>query len=138
MAFAIHPEQTALVQVGEIRHVSDLAGKRFVRMDNSVAKRQELAIKLEAAGCSVDWRGTDWHTVGDLTPARAFISREKTGNSQSPFKFHDNVYWRIKEGGTKEGPFCPHCWDIDGKEVRLKRSEGEWECVLHGYGFRSD
>ena len=39
-----------------------------MKMDNSIAKRQELANKLRTAGCPVNMEGEDWHTAGDLTP----------------------------------------------------------------------
>jgi hypothetical protein len=67
MAFASHPKETVLVQVGKIRHISDLSGRHVVIMDNSVAKRQDLAMKLKTAGCSVNLDGTDWHTAGDFS-----------------------------------------------------------------------
>ena len=38
-------------------------------------------------------------------------------------KFIDNYYWNIKENGEKEGPFCPACWDGDGKAVRMQEYE---------------
>lgn len=40
----------------------------MLRLDNTVAKRQLLAKRLETAGCAVDLSGTDWHTAGDLNP----------------------------------------------------------------------
>jgi predicted nucleotide-binding protein len=66
MAFGSHENQTVLVQFGQVRPFSDIAGRHIVKMDNSVAKRQELGLKLKTAGCSVDMDGTDWHTTGDL------------------------------------------------------------------------
>jgi hypothetical protein len=68
MAFGLHPHQTVLVQFGEVRPFSDIAGRHIVRMDNSFQKRHELALRLQGANCSVDMSGTDWHTSGDLTP----------------------------------------------------------------------
>ena len=68
MAFASHPNQTVLVQIGSVRPFSDIAGRHIARMDNSIGKRQELALKLKTARCSVELEGTDWHTLGDLTP----------------------------------------------------------------------
>ena len=67
MAFASHPDQTVLVQFGNVRPFSDVAGRHIVKMDNSPQKRHELASKLETAGCSVDMSGNDWQSVGDLT-----------------------------------------------------------------------
>jgi hypothetical protein len=68
MAFASHPDQTVLVQLGQIRPFSDIVGRHIVKMDNSVQRRHELMNKLKTAGCSVDTEGADWQTVGDLTP----------------------------------------------------------------------
>jgi len=68
MAFAFHPGNTVLVQIGLVRPFSDVAGKHVVRMDNSTAKRKDLAHRLQNAGCSVNLQGDDWLTVGDLTP----------------------------------------------------------------------
>jgi hypothetical protein len=34
--------------------------------------------------------------------------------------FGDEVYLRRKADGSLDGPFCPACWDIDRKLVRLK------------------
>jgi predicted nucleotide-binding protein len=71
MAIVSHRDRTVLVQFGELRPFSDVAGRHLVHMNGSTQKRQELASRLEAAGCSVNLNGTDWHTAGDLTPPLA-------------------------------------------------------------------
>ena len=81
MAFASHPNQTVLVQFGQVRPFSDVAGRHIVKMDNSVPKRQEFALKLRTAGCSINLDGTDWHTFGDLRPPN-----HKTENPRSQVK----------------------------------------------------
>jgi predicted nucleotide-binding protein len=68
MALASHPDQTVLVEIGHVKPFSDVAGRHTVRMDNSFAMRQELALKLKTAGCPVNMEGIDWHTAGDLNP----------------------------------------------------------------------
>lgn len=68
LAFGTHPHQTVLVEFGKLRPISDIVGRHAVRMDGSVVKRQELMIKLQNAGCKVDFVGSDWHTDGDLKP----------------------------------------------------------------------
>jgi len=52
----------------------------MVMMDNTLARRQELAEKLRLAECAVNTSGPDWHTAGDLTPL------EKT-NAEHSAKF---------------------------------------------------
>ena len=70
MAFASHQDRTILVQFGELRPFSDIAGRHTVNMDGSTAKRQELARRLENCKCPVNWKGIDWHTAGDLIPSK--------------------------------------------------------------------
>lgn len=66
MAFGTNPEKTVLVQLGDTRPFSDVAGRHLVHLSNHAASRQELAAKLENAGCKVDKTGTDWLTAGDF------------------------------------------------------------------------
>ena len=70
MALASHPDRTILVQVGEVRPFSDVAGRHINHLENTVARRQELAGRLRMAGCMVDLTGIDWHTTGhfEVTP----------------------------------------------------------------------
>lgn len=68
MAFGRHPTRTILVELGEVRPFSDVAGRHVIRIDNSPEKRQDLADRLRTAGCEVDLSGRDWLRAGDLTP----------------------------------------------------------------------
>ena len=66
MAMGRYPERTVLVQIGQHRPFSDIAGIHITHMDNAAKKRKELATKLANAGCEVDTSGTRWFTVGDF------------------------------------------------------------------------
>jgi len=66
LAFGTHADKTVLVQVGEIRPFSDVAGRHIVRLSNSADKRQELITKLRSCGCNVDDSGSDWLTEGSF------------------------------------------------------------------------
>lgn len=68
MALGRDASRTVLVEVGEVRPFSDVAGRHAVRLHNGIPSRQALAQRLRTAGCNVDLTGTDWHTVGDFTP----------------------------------------------------------------------
>lgn len=67
MAFGRYPDATILVQIGDVRPFSDVAGRHVAHLSDSVDSRQELIIKLANAGCNVDSTGTDWHTEGSFT-----------------------------------------------------------------------
>lgn len=68
MALGRDPRRTVLVEVGDVRPFSDVAGRHAIRLTNDPALRQELVTRLETAGCDVNLRGVDWHTTGDFTP----------------------------------------------------------------------
>jgi len=66
MAMGRHPERTVLVQIGGHRPFSDIAGKHVTHLDNTPAKRQELATKLGNSGCKVNTSGTRWYNAGNF------------------------------------------------------------------------
>jgi predicted nucleotide-binding protein len=66
MSMARNPDRTILVEFGRLRPFSDVAGRHAIKMDGSTAKRQDLAMRLQKAGCAVDLSGTDWHSAGAL------------------------------------------------------------------------
>jgi hypothetical protein len=67
MAMGRDPKRTVLVEVGDVRSFSDVAGRHTIRLSNDVSRRQELANRLRTAGCAVDVSGTDWHNSGDFS-----------------------------------------------------------------------
>jgi predicted nucleotide-binding protein len=69
MALGRHPDRTILVELGDLRPFSDVVGRHTIRFDNSTQTRQDLADRLETAGCPVDLSGRDWHTAGDFEAA---------------------------------------------------------------------
>ena len=65
-AFGHKPDNTVLVEMGDVRPFSDVAGRHVVHLSNDPTSRQELATKLANAGCEVDTSGSDWLNAGDL------------------------------------------------------------------------
>lgn len=68
MAMGRDPKRTVLVELGKLRPFSDVAGRHAVRMDSTPQKRQDLARRLENAGCAVKLDGLDWMSEGDFNP----------------------------------------------------------------------
>src|SRR5258708_37136254 len=66
MALGRSTQRTVLVEVGKLRPFSDVGGRHVIKLDNSTESRQQLAQRLEGAGCPVDLTGTDWHREGDF------------------------------------------------------------------------
>ena len=76
IAMAKFPEATLLVQIGEIRSMSDILGRHLLHMDGSLAARTELARALAKAGCAVDMDGSDrWQTAGRFEVPRYTATR---------------------------------------------------------------
>lgn len=69
MALGQAPDQTILVELGKVRIASDLVGRYTLRMDDTAEQRNELATRLQAAGCNVDKSGNDWLKEGDFAKA---------------------------------------------------------------------
>lgn len=67
MAMGRNQDRTILVELGTLRPFSDVAGRHTIRLDNTSQRRQELAQRLQAAGCPVNLDGTDWHSAGDFS-----------------------------------------------------------------------
>ena len=78
MAMGRSEDRTVLVEIGRLRPFSDVAGRHVIRLDNSTLRRQELAQRLEIAGCPINLTGTDWHRAGDFDGAIEALS---LGNS---------------------------------------------------------
>ena len=66
MAMGRAPDRTVLVELGRLRPFSDVAGLHIVRFDGSSQMRQDLAQRLEDAGCQVNTDRRDWHTAGEF------------------------------------------------------------------------
>ena len=69
MAMARDQDRTVLVELGQLRPFSDIAGRYAIRLNNSTQLRQELAQRLQAAKCPVKLDGVEWHTAGDFDAA---------------------------------------------------------------------
>jgi predicted nucleotide-binding protein len=69
MAFGRHPERRIMVEIGQFRPFSDVAGKHAIRFHGGAESRNDLRDRLKTAGCSVKEAGNDWLTAGDFKEA---------------------------------------------------------------------
>jgi hypothetical protein len=71
MAIARDRSRVVLVEVGQVRKMSDVEGLNTVRMDGSLEHRKDLARRLRSAGLLVDTDSDDsWRTVGNFITGR--------------------------------------------------------------------
>ena len=85
MAMARSQDRTVLIELGDLRPFSDIAGRHAIRLDNSTQRRQDLAQRLELAGCPANREGTAWHTAGDFEGALAFAEVERSQSDISTY-----------------------------------------------------
>jgi hypothetical protein len=65
MVLITHPGRTVLVVLGPQELPSDLAGRHYIRLDGTPESLNDMASRLQSAGCEIDQTGTRW-----LDPAR--------------------------------------------------------------------
>lgn len=131
-------DRTIIVELGQIKVFSDIHGRHVVRLDSDVKKRQELAARLETAGCAVRLTGTDWHDAGDLTPpappggglplGRKLPSSKASGLPRLEARWIDNGGNKLGEVQiTNHGPGDVYDLDVSAAgEEGLLRDDGEW------------
>lgn len=60
IAFGLFPTRTVLVEVGELRPISDLGGRNVIKFDASVESLKKIADRLRVADCPLNTTGTRW------------------------------------------------------------------------------
>ena len=70
MAFGTSADRTLLIEVGQVKSFSDVAGRHVIRLSNSPDKRNDVAERLRTAGCDVSTSGTDWLSIGNFEVIR--------------------------------------------------------------------
>lgn len=67
LALMAYPDNTVIVEVGNMRPLSDIAGLNVIRFDGSAAAIRKVLHRLEIAGCPVDYSAVDWLDVNRFT-----------------------------------------------------------------------
>lgn len=84
MAMGRDSNRTVLVALGPLRPFSDIEGLHLIRLDDSTEQRQQLAQRLQIAGCPVKLANTQWHTEGDFAAALE-LAQASSHSLQSDF-----------------------------------------------------
>ena len=150
MAMGCNQSRTILVELGNLRPFSDVGGRHTIRINNSSECRQELAQRLQAAGCPVNLMGTDWHTAGDFESALAMtISEaserpnavEQATSTAKDSNLSEDTTNLLKEATrdssgeilklTTSGGLCFRTNHRHFGEMGDRRSEARWEGAVH-------
>lgn len=103
MAIGRNADRTILVQLGETRPFSDIAGRHIVYLDNTSEKRLEVVSRLKTAGYSMEIdHKTDWLSTGD---------------------FESCVVWPDKETNPDTSP--------NERELAIDTEESQWKRRYH-------
>ena len=67
LALGAHSKKTLLVQVGDVRDISDIAGKHLVHLSNTPASLKGTGAKAQdQTQFKVDTTGDQWLTIGNF------------------------------------------------------------------------
>ncbi len=134
MAMGRDEDRTIIVEMGRVKVFSDIHGRHVVRLDNDIKQRQELATRLQTAGCAVNTTGSDWHHAGDLTPpvppggglplGRKLPSSVTSGMPRLEARYIDNGGNRLGElAVTNHGPGDVYGLNVTDTEGLLRDNE---------------
>ena len=48
--------------------------------------------------------------------------RVQAASQVSEMKYKEEVYWQVQNGLITDGPFCPRCFDGQGKKARMRET----------------
>ncbi len=74
MSFGRSSERTILIEIGQVKSFSDVAGLHVVRLSNSPETRNDIAERLKTAGCDVSTSGNDWLRIGNFEVTRKVVN----------------------------------------------------------------
>lgn len=77
LALGRYPERTILVQIGEVRGLSDIAGRSVIRLDGKAERLRELLRQLKDVGCAVS-------DHADLTPLGDELCESEPAHVEMP------------------------------------------------------
>ncbi len=95
MAMGRNPDRTVLIELGKLRPFSDVGGRHVIRINGTTQKRQDLAHRLETAGCDINLNGTDWHTEGDFGSVLESVKKKNRSLINESIKDANEVDFKL-------------------------------------------
>lgn len=115
MAFGTHPDRTLLIEVGQVKAFSDVAGRHVVRLSDSSEKRNEIVERLRNAGCAVSTIGNDWLRIGSFKVVRE-SKKQSTRYTQTDLTEGD-IIALLNNWWTKSKESVPDDVSVNFREV---------------------
>ncbi|WP_038965603.1 TIR domain-containing protein [Bradyrhizobium diazoefficiens] len=81
MAMAAHSKKTVMVRIGKIKPFSDVFGRHIPSLGDDFDSRNDLANRLQKAGCTVNKVGTDWTRAGNFVPTEHKTAKKRSRNA---------------------------------------------------------
>jgi predicted nucleotide-binding protein len=75
MALGLQRDRTVVIEIGDLRPLSDLAGLNTIHFDGQVTSLHKIAQRLRGAGCAVNTDGTNWMDVDRFKGLTAYDRR---------------------------------------------------------------
>jgi len=82
MAMGFYEDRTLLVEMGNLRQMSDIKGRHVIRLNDSAETRNEFVERLREVGCSPDTVGSHWLKVGKFNQVLRDIRELPSGQVQ--------------------------------------------------------
>jgi predicted nucleotide-binding protein len=125
MAWRQFADRTLLVEFGQLRGFSDLAGVYVVRFDGSVQTRRAVASRLRTIGCAVDDTGDRWLTAGRFPPALRAVTAADLG-----FEVTETIEARGVAEPTDALKGIPLRWILLARLAAMQREQASSSHVL--------
>jgi ribosomal protein L37AE/L43A len=114
--------------LGSIKTATDIA--RFFKETTTSLEKAETKLKLAdliSALADAKIEAADIQSL--IVEKDEEIKRLKeTLEIKQQVKYEKPYYW-LGEGDNKDGPYCQHCYDQNGKLIRLQSYDnGRWDC----------
>lgn len=100
------------------------AAKLAQRADNVELMRKLLDAQAESLA--------DRERIRTLTEENSELNARLRLQGEMRWNGEYHAYYRYVQNAEPDGPFCPRCWDGDGKPVRLAEWSASpwWKCVV--------